>query len=64
MTVCGLMVRRLHGLSTFAQGARTRMIWLVAGLVICAAIVVAGRAHSRYLDRLDDLHAKGYLNKY
>jgi hypothetical protein len=39
------------------------MIWLVAGLVICAAIVVAGRAHSRHLDRLDDLHAKGYLNE-
>lgn len=29
------------------------MIWLLAVLLICAINVVAGRAHSRYLDRLE-----------
>jgi hypothetical protein len=29
------------------------MIWLLLILVICACVVMAGRAHSRYLDRLD-----------
>jgi hypothetical protein len=37
------------------------MVWLLAVLFV-GAVVVAGRAHSRYLDRLDDLHARGYLN--
>jgi hypothetical protein len=29
------------------------MMWGLAGLLVCAAIVVAGRRHSRYLDELD-----------
>lgn len=29
------------------------MYWALAGLAICVAIVIGGRAHSRYLDRLD-----------
>ena len=29
------------------------MIWLLVFLLICAINVVAGRAHSRYLDRLE-----------
>ena len=29
------------------------MIWAVAALLVCAAIVLAGRRHSRYLDELD-----------
>ena len=33
------------------------MVWLLAVLFV-GAVVVAGRAHSRYLDRLDDLHAR------
>ena len=40
------------------------MIWLLVAIVVCAAIVIAGRAHSEHLDKLDDLHARGYLNKY
>jgi hypothetical protein len=35
------------------------MYWALAGLTICAAIVIGGRAHSRYLDRLDQ---KAWLN--
>ena len=38
------------------------MLWLSAFLFIGAVVIVAGRAHGRYLDRLDDLHARGYLN--
>jgi hypothetical protein len=38
------------------------MIWLFFASVVCATIVIAGRAHSRHLDRMDDLHAQGYLN--
>jgi hypothetical protein len=29
------------------------MIWLLVFVLICAINVVAGRAHSRYLDRLE-----------
>lgn len=29
------------------------MMWLLAGLCVCAAIVVAGRRHSKHLDELD-----------
>jgi hypothetical protein len=29
------------------------MIWALGGLLVCAAIVIAGRRHSRYLDELD-----------
>jgi len=38
------------------------MIWLFAALAVCSGIVIAGRAHSKYLDEMDDLHAQGYLN--
>jgi hypothetical protein len=41
-----------------------RVIWLFGVFVVSAAIVIAGRAHSRRLDKLDDLHARGYLNNY
>jgi hypothetical protein len=37
-------------------------LWFSALLAICAAVVIVGRAHSRYLDRLDDEHARGFLN--
>ncbi len=30
------------------------MFWVLAGLGICGSIVMAGRAHSRHLDALDD----------
>jgi hypothetical protein len=30
------------------------MYWTLAGLAICAVIVIAGRAHSRYLDEHDE----------
>ncbi len=30
------------------------MFWMFAGLAVCAAIVIAGRAHSRHLDKLDE----------
>jgi hypothetical protein len=40
------------------------MMWIFVTIEVCAAIVIAGRAHSKPLDRLDDLHARGYLNKY
>jgi hypothetical protein len=29
------------------------MVWLLVAISICAVNVVAGRAHSRYLDRLE-----------
>jgi hypothetical protein len=29
------------------------VLWILAGLGICGAIVIAGRAHSRHLDALD-----------
>lgn len=29
------------------------MMWALAGLLVCTAIVVAGRRHSRHLDELD-----------
>jgi hypothetical protein len=29
------------------------MIWFVAGIIVCAAVVLAGRAHSRHLDRVE-----------
>jgi uncharacterized RmlC-like cupin family protein len=29
------------------------MVWLLIGVVICAIVIIAGRAHSRYLDRLE-----------
>jgi hypothetical protein len=29
------------------------MMWALGGLLVCAAIVVAGRRHSRHLDELD-----------
>ena len=38
------------------------MIWLLSAIGI-VTIVIAGRAHSKRLDELDDLHARGYLNK-
>jgi hypothetical protein len=38
------------------------MIWLLVASIVCVTIVIAGRAHSRHLDRMDDLHAQGYLN--
>lgn len=31
------------------------MTWIILGVVIFAAIVLMGRAHSRYLDRQEDL---------
>jgi hypothetical protein len=40
------------------------MIWLLVALALMAAIVIAGRAHSKRLDELDELHAKGHLNEY
>lgn len=30
------------------------MIWLFAALAICSGIVIAGRAHSKYLDEMDE----------
>jgi hypothetical protein len=29
------------------------MVWLLIGISICAIVILAGRAHSRYLDRLE-----------
>jgi hypothetical protein len=29
------------------------MIWLLIGISACAVNVIAGRSHSRYLDRLE-----------
>jgi hypothetical protein len=38
------------------------MIWLLAAIAV-VTIVMAGRTHSKRLDELDDLHARGFLNK-
>jgi hypothetical protein len=38
----------------FLQRRRYSMLWLFGTLVFCAAVVLAGRAHSRRLDALDD----------
>ncbi len=38
------------------------MIWGFLALAAVVVVVLAGRAHSRYLDRQDELHAQGYLN--
>ena len=34
------------------------MMWGLVGLSVCATIVVAGRRHSKYLDKLDELDRK------
>jgi hypothetical protein len=39
-----------------------RMIWLFLALAIGSGIVIAGRAHSKRLDELDDLHSQGFFN--
>jgi hypothetical protein len=39
-----------------------RMIWLLSAIAV-VTVIMAGRAHSRRLDELDDLHARGFLNK-
>jgi hypothetical protein len=38
------------------------MFYLFLVLSALFAIVIAGRAHSRRLDELDNLHAMGFLN--
>ena len=38
------------------------MLYLFLALSAYAAIVIAGRAHSRHLDELDHLHAMDFLN--
>jgi hypothetical protein len=38
------------------------MIWLLSAIAVLT-IVMAGRAHSKRLDELDELHARGFLNK-
>jgi len=38
------------------------MILLFLALAIGSGVVIAGRAHSKRLDELDDLHAQGFLN--
>jgi hypothetical protein len=38
------------------------MILLFLALTIGSGVVIAGRAHSKRLDELDDLHAQGFLN--
>jgi hypothetical protein len=38
------------------------MIWLLSAIAVLT-IVMAGRAQSKRLDELDDLHARGFLNK-
>lgn len=38
------------------------MLWFGIGLIFIVLIVWAGRAHSRYLDWLDEQHASGFLN--
>jgi hypothetical protein len=35
-------------------------MWVLGGLLICVAVVVAGRRHSRYLDKLDEIDRKGF----
>jgi hypothetical protein len=37
------------------------MIWLIIAICV-VTIVIAGRAHSRRLNELDELHARGFLN--
>ena len=39
------------------------MIWFILAIAVLT-IVIAGRAHSKRLDELDDLHARGYLNEF
>jgi hypothetical protein len=38
------------------------MLYVFIGLATVAAAVIAGRAHSRRLDELDNLHAMGFLD--
>jgi hypothetical protein len=38
------------------------MILLFLVLAIGSGVLIAGRAHSKRLDELDDLHARGFLN--
>jgi hypothetical protein len=38
------------------------IIWLLSAITV-VTVVLAGRAHSKRLDELDELHAQGYLNK-
>jgi hypothetical protein len=38
------------------------LVSVFIGLAVIAAVVIAGRAHSRRLDELDNLHAMGFLN--
>jgi hypothetical protein len=38
------------------------MLYLFLVLSAVSALVIAGRAHSRRLDELDNLHAMGFLN--
>jgi hypothetical protein len=51
--------RWLHGAATPVLNAGARMIWLLSAIAI-VTIVMAGRAHSKRLDQLDDLHAQGF----
>jgi len=37
------------------------VIWLLSAIAVLT-IVMAGRAQSKRLDELDDLHARGFLN--
>ena len=39
------------------------MIWLILSLVVCTAIVVAGRAHSRRLDELENLLTRHKIDR-
>ena len=39
-----------------------RVIYVILILAAVVAVVIAGRAHSRRLDELDNLHAMGFLN--
>ena len=58
--------RWLHDLSSVAQQSVTRVIWLLVAiaLALMAAIVIAGRAHSKRLDELMSFMPKGILNEY
>jgi hypothetical protein len=38
------------------------MFCLFLALAALSGVVIAGRAHSRRLDELDNLHAMGFLN--
>ena len=53
---------RLHDLLSLAESIDGRMIWLFLALAIGSGIVIAGRAHSKRLDELDDLHSQGFFN--